>query len=45
MLEIGCGRGGFSQYLASRGADLVAADFSPAAVEVGNKLLASHPTR
>ena len=44
VLEIGCGRGGFSQYLASKGADLVAADFSPAAVEVGNKLLASHPS-
>jgi SAM-dependent methyltransferase len=34
VLEIGCGRGGFSRYLASNGADLVAADFSPAAVEM-----------
>jgi SAM-dependent methyltransferase len=32
VLEIGCGRGGFSRYLVSRGADVVAADFSPAAV-------------
>jgi ubiquinone/menaquinone biosynthesis C-methylase UbiE len=40
VLEIGCGRGGFARYLADRGADLVAADFSPAAVEITNRLLA-----
>jgi SAM-dependent methyltransferase len=32
VLEIGCGRGAFARYLAERGADLVAADFSAAAV-------------
>lgn len=42
VLEIGCGRGGFSRYLASRGADLVAADFSPAAVQVADRLLTPH---
>jgi 2-polyprenyl-6-hydroxyphenyl methylase / 3-demethylubiquinone-9 3-methyltransferase len=39
VLEIGCGRGGFSRLLAQRGADLTAADFSPAAVEVARRLL------
>ena len=33
VLEIGCGRGLFAVELAARGADLVAADFSPTAVE------------
>lgn len=42
VLEIGCGRGGFSRFLASNGADLVAADFSPAAVEVAQRLLEPH---
>jgi SAM-dependent methyltransferase len=42
VLEIGCGRGGFSGYLASRGAELVAADLSPAAVEMTNRRLAPH---
>lgn len=40
VLEIGCGRGAFAVYLADRGADLVAADFSPSAVELTAKLLA-----
>src|SRR5918992_747895 len=39
VLEIGCGRGGFSHYLASKGADLVAADFSPAAVDIAGRRL------
>ena len=39
VLEIGCGRGGFARYLAERGANVVAADFSPAAVEITNRLL------
>jgi SAM-dependent methyltransferase len=39
VLEIGCGRGGFSRYLASKGADLVAADLSPAAVEMAGRRL------
>lgn len=32
VLEIGCGRGVFARYLADQGAELVAADFSPAAI-------------
>lgn len=39
VLEIGCGRGGFSKYLYSCGADLVAADFSPSAVSIAKHLL------
>jgi SAM-dependent methyltransferase len=42
VLEIGCGRGGFSRYLAEHGADLVAADFSPAAVEMARRALDPH---
>jgi ubiquinone/menaquinone biosynthesis C-methylase UbiE len=33
VLEIGCGRGAFARYLVEQGAELVAADFSPAAVQ------------
>jgi SAM-dependent methyltransferase len=43
VLEIGCGRGGFSAYLAGRGADLVAADFSPTAVRMAAHRLEPHP--
>lgn len=32
VLEIGCGRGVFARYLSGQGANLVAADFSPAAI-------------
>ncbi len=39
VLEIGCGRGAFSKYLVNCGADLVAADFSPAAVAITKRLL------
>jgi SAM-dependent methyltransferase len=39
VLEIGCGRGTFARYLAERGAHLVAADFSPAAVEHARRRL------
>jgi SAM-dependent methyltransferase len=42
VLEIGCGRGGFSRYLASEGADLVAADLSPAAVDMASRRLEPH---
>lgn len=42
VLEIGCGRGGFARYLADHGAEVVAADFSPAAVEITNRLLEGH---
>jgi 2-polyprenyl-3-methyl-5-hydroxy-6-metoxy-1,4-benzoquinol methylase len=43
VLEIGCGRGGFASYLASRGARLTAADFSPAAVEIASEVLSNFP--
>ena len=43
VLEIGCGRGGFSQYLLECGADLVAADFSDSAVTITNQLLSNKP--
>jgi 2-polyprenyl-3-methyl-5-hydroxy-6-metoxy-1,4-benzoquinol methylase len=41
VLEIGCGRGGFSRYLARQGANLVAADFSSEAVAIAERLLRS----
>jgi 2-polyprenyl-3-methyl-5-hydroxy-6-metoxy-1,4-benzoquinol methylase len=43
VLEIGCGRGGFSQYLLDQGADLVAADYSDSAVAITNRLLETRP--
>jgi SAM-dependent methyltransferase len=43
VLEIGCGRGGFSKYLLECGADLVAADFSEAAVEITKRFLQDRP--
>ena len=43
VIEIGCGRGGFARYLQQRGADLVAADFSPKAVEIAQRRLAGLP--
>lgn len=39
VLEIGCGRGTFARYLLEQGADLVAADFSPAAVEYAREVI------
>lgn len=39
VLEIGCGRGGFSRYLAERQARVTAADFSDAAVAITRDLL------
>lgn len=39
VLEIGCGRGAFARWLAEQGADVVAADFSPAAVEIAARLV------
>src|ERR687896_412750 len=44
VLEIGCGRGGFSAYLAEHGAELVAADVSPAAVRMAAPRLERHET-
>ncbi len=43
VLEIGCGRGGFSKYLLECGAYLVAADFSDTAVEITKHLLQNAP--
>ncbi len=43
VLEIGCGRGGFSKYLLECGANLVAADFSDSAVAITNRLLSNKP--
>ena len=43
VLEIGCGRGAFSKYLLSCGADLVAADFSSSAIDIAKRLLADSP--
>lgn len=42
VLEIGCGRGVFARYLADQGAELVAADFSPAAIAHARARLQSH---
>lgn len=41
VLEIGCGRGGFSKYLAAHGANLIAADFSDTAVSITKRFLAN----
>jgi 2-polyprenyl-3-methyl-5-hydroxy-6-metoxy-1,4-benzoquinol methylase len=38
VLEIGCGRGAFAALLAQKGADVTAADFSPAAVKHATRL-------
>ena len=43
VLEIGCGRGGFSRYLLEQGAHLTAADFSPSAVDITRRLLRDAP--
>src|SRR5260370_6752593 len=39
ILEVGCGRGGFSRLLASRGAHIVGADFSISALRIGQQKL------
>src|SRR5258708_10546991 len=39
ILEIACGRGGFSRLLASRGAHIVGADFSISALRIGQQKL------
>lgn len=43
VLEIGCGRGGFSKYLLEQGAHLTAADFSSAAIDLTRQLLRGVP--
>lgn len=39
ILEVACGRGGFSRLLASRGAHIVGADFSISALRIGQQKL------
>jgi len=44
ILEIACGRGGFSRLLGSRGATVCGADFSASAVAIAKERLLSHPS-
>lgn len=44
ILEIACGRGGFSQFLGSRGASVCGADFSASALEIANRRLLRNPS-
>ena len=43
ILEIACGRGGFSRLLGSRGASVCGADFSASAVDIAKERLLGHP--
>lgn len=43
ILEIACGRGGFSRLLGSRGAAVCGADFSESAVAIAKEKLLRHP--
>src|SRR5258708_32060240 len=45
ILEVACGRGGFSRLLASRGAHIVGADFSISALRIGQQRLQGRPAR
>lgn len=45
VLELGCGLGRFSQYLAGRGLDSTGVDFSPVAVDRANARVASEDRR
>jgi ubiquinone/menaquinone biosynthesis C-methylase UbiE len=44
ILEIACGRGGFSRLLGSRDASVCGADFSASAVAIAKEKLLGHPT-
>jgi ubiquinone/menaquinone biosynthesis C-methylase UbiE len=44
VLEIACGRGGFSRLLGERGASVCGADFSASAVAIAKERLRSYPT-
>jgi len=44
ILEIACGRGGFSRLLASRGGAVCGADFSASAVKIAKERLLSYPS-
>jgi 2-polyprenyl-3-methyl-5-hydroxy-6-metoxy-1,4-benzoquinol methylase len=43
VLEVACGRGGFSRLLASQGAFVHGADFSSSAIAIARERLAEHP--
>lgn len=43
ILEIACGRGGFSRLLGSRGATVCGADFSESAIAIAKERLLRHP--
>jgi ubiquinone/menaquinone biosynthesis C-methylase UbiE len=45
VLELACGRGGFSRLLAERGASVCGADFSGAALQVGSRKGATNGSR
>lgn len=44
ILEIACGRGGFSRLLASRGASVCGADFSASAMDIAKEKLLRNPS-
>jgi ubiquinone/menaquinone biosynthesis C-methylase UbiE len=44
ILEIACGRGGFSRFLGSRGASVCGADFSASAVDIAKEKLHRNPS-
>jgi ubiquinone/menaquinone biosynthesis C-methylase UbiE len=44
ILEIACGRGGFSRLLGSKGASVTGADFSASAVAIARERLLGHPS-
>jgi ubiquinone/menaquinone biosynthesis C-methylase UbiE len=44
VLEIACGRGGFSRLLASRGASVCGADFSASAIAIAKERLRDYPS-
>ena len=43
ILEVACGRGGFSRLLASKGAVVCGADFSEAAIKIAKEKLLGDP--
>jgi ubiquinone/menaquinone biosynthesis C-methylase UbiE len=43
ILEVACGRGGFSRLLASKGAIVCGVDFSESAIKIANEKLLRHP--
>ena len=45
MLELGCGRGRFTRYLARRGLSATGVDFSPVAIELAQRAVAADEVR